>query len=62
MRDDYNLDMILAVGYIYEKGFVLNDERLCNPREFGADYWNAVGIMYVFVLLLIMNNKRLNKK
>ena len=25
-----------------KKGFVLNDERLCNPREFGADYFDEL--------------------
>ena len=61
-RDDYNLDMILAVGYrvrsnvgihfrrwassilteYMKKGFALNDERLRNPREFGADYFDEL--------------------
>lgn len=62
VRDYYNLDMILAVGYrvrsnvgihfrrwatgvlteYMKKGFVLNDERLKNPKEFGADYFDEL--------------------
>ena len=25
-----------------KKGFALNDERLCNPKEFGADYFDEL--------------------
>lgn len=46
--------MILAIGYrvrnwvssilseYMQKGFAINDERLKNPREFGADYFDEL--------------------